>query len=478
MANELDSTIALYDYDAGAGRLAERQHLSTIPTTRPAGAPDTTVADIHVTAGGERVLVSNRGDDSLAVFDIGADGRLSLNAIQPCGGQVPRNFPVLPQRPVGAGGQPEQRRNRRAALSRLRRSAAGRAGSAGDGSCPRHHPLRPRPWLTPHARRALTSSAWANPCCASACPLGRRLDDTRELDLEAGGAEGNVCVALARLGWRTAWVGRLPDTPWAASSSARSQADGVDVSAVVRAHGERMGTYFIEYAAAPRPIQVIYDRADSAAAHMTVDDVDWDYLLDTRILHLTGITAAISDSCYDIIAEAVRRARAAGVLLSFDVNYRAKLWDAATAGARLRPIIAEADLLLCKAADAALLFGCTGQPQEQMQQLQALTRAPAVYCTYGADGAALLLGDDFHQQPALPVQIVDRIGSGDAFAAGVLDSWLLGAAETDFSAAMRDGLRRGVALAAIALSQYGDRILTTRAELDSVLAAERRDVVR
>ncbi|MEP7356952.1 MAG: sugar kinase [Anaerolineales bacterium] len=309
-------------------------------------------------------------------------------------------------------------------------------------------------------------------------PVGRRLDDARGLELEAGGAEGNVCVALARLGWRVGWVGRLPDHALGSLIVRLLRADGVDVDAVVRVRDERMGTYFIEYAATPRPIQVIYDRADSAAAHMTVDDVDWDYLLNTRILHLTGITAAISDNCYEIIAEAVRRAKAAGVLLSFDVNYRAKLWDAATAGAKLRPLIAEADLLLCKGADAALLFGCNGEPREQMQALKALTRAPALYCTFGANGAALLLDDDFIQQPALPVQIVDRIGSGDAFAAGVLDGWLLGAGEPDFRAVMRDGLKRGVALAAIALSQYGDRILTSRAELNSVMSAERRDVIR
>ena len=307
-------------------------------------------------------------------------------------------------------------------------------------------------------------------------PVGRRLDDARALDLEAGGAEGNVCVALARLGWRVGWVGRLPDHALGSIIVRILRADGVDVSAVVRARDERMGTYFIEYAASPRPIQVIYDRADSAAAHMTVADVDWDYLLDTRILHLTGITAAISDSCYEIVAEAIRRAKAAGVLLSFDVNYRAKLWDPATAGAKLRPLIAEADLLLCKGADAALLFGCTGDPRQQMQALKGLTRAPAVFCTFGANGAALLLGDEFFEQPALPVQIVDRIGSGDAFAAGVLDGWLLG--ETDYNAAMKDGLRRGVALAAIALSQYGDRVLTSRAELNAVMSTERRDVIR
>jgi 2-dehydro-3-deoxygluconokinase len=301
-------------------------------------------------------------------------------------------------------------------------------------------------------------------------PAGARLDEARAYDLEVGGAEGNLCVALARIGRRTGWVGRLPDNALASAVLRAYRADGVDVSAARRVPGERIGTYFIEYATQPRSIQVIYDRADSAASRMTVDDVDWAYLLDTRVLHLTGITAAISASCYDVIASAIRRAREAGVTVSFDVNYRAKLWDTATAGAKLRPLIAEADILFCKSADATALFGCTGEPRELMANLKALTRADTVFSTFGADGAALLIDGEFMAQPALPVQIVDRIGSGDAFAAGALDGWL--------DADPRSGLQRGVALAAIALSQHGDRVLSSRAELEAVMAQERRDVAR
>lgn len=313
-------------------------------------------------------------------------------------------------------------------------------------------------------------------------PSGHRLEDTRTLDMELGGAESNVAVALARLGWRTGWVSRMPDHALAGAVLRALRADGVDVSAVKPAPGERLGTYFIEYAAAPRSTQVIYDRADSAASRMGVDDIDWAYLLDTRVLHLTGITAALSDTCHALLLEAVARARAAGVVISFDVNFRTKLWTAATAGEKLRPLIAAADILFCKGTDARNLFGCEGEPRQLMQGLQALTRAAAVYCTFGDQGAALLSGNEFFVQPALDVQIVDRIGSGDAFAAGVLDGWLSGAASTASSAsdtaALREGLRRGVGLAAIALTQFGDRVITSRAELDAVLASGGSDVSR
>lgn len=301
-------------------------------------------------------------------------------------------------------------------------------------------------------------------------PNGERLDDMRNLRVEVGGAESNVCTALARLGRATAWVSRLPDHALGDVIVRALRADGVEVTAVRRVPGERVGTYFVEYAGSPRAIQVIYDRADSAAAHLSVDDVDWDYVLDTRVLHLTGITAALSAGCYVVVREAIQRARAAGVTVSFDVNYRGKLWGAETARAQLLPLIAEADVLFCKGSDAGLLFGCKGEPPELLAQLQTQTRAQVVISTFGERGAALLHQNQFYFQPALPVQIVDRIGSGDAFAAGVLDGWLDGD--------VPDGLRRGVALAAIALTQHGDRVLTSRAELNTVLAQQPVDVAR
>ena len=309
-------------------------------------------------------------------------------------------------------------------------------------------------------------------------PAGRRLDDTRMLDMELAGAESNVSVALARLGWRVGWVSRMPDHSLANAILRALRSDGVDISAVRRVPDERLGTYFIEYATPPRSTQVIYDRANSAAARMTAADVDWAYLLDTRVLHLTGITAALSDSCYEVLAEAIQRAHAAGTIVSFDVNYRAKLWDPQTAGEKLRPLIAKVDLLLCKGADASALFHCNGKPQELMAGLQKLTSARAVFCTFGDQGAALLMGNEFHSQPALPVQIIDRIGSGDAFAAGVLDGFLDGGASFENPNSLVEGLQRGVALAAIALSQFGDRVLSSRAELNAMLAEERRDISR
>lgn len=301
-------------------------------------------------------------------------------------------------------------------------------------------------------------------------PTGARLDDARALDLEMGGAEGNVSIALSRLGRRVSWLGRLPHNSLGEYVVRTLRADGVDVSGVRRVPNERMGLYFIEYATAPRSINVIYDRADSAASRMRAEDVDWDLLLNTRILHLTGITPALSSSCREIVGEAMRRALAAGITVSFDVNFRAKLWDARAASAVLLPLIGQASILFCKSSDAAALFGCSGNPQEQLKELKKLTSAKAIFVTSGDTGASLLADGVVASQPAIPVSIVDRVGSGDAFAAGALDGLLDGDP--------RAGLQRGVALASIALSQHGDRVLTSRAELDNVLSRPAADISR
>lgn len=125
----------------------------------------------------------------------------------------------------------------------------------------------------------------------------------------------------------------------------------------------RMGIAYVEFVAPPLPIQVIYDRTHSVAAQLDPDQIDWSYLLNTRLLHLTGITSALSDRCFALVNEAIERAKAANVSFSFDINYRNKLWSEEKAAAILLPLIQEVDLLFCGQADAEKLFGCQGEPE-------------------------------------------------------------------------------------------------------------------
>jgi 2-dehydro-3-deoxygluconokinase len=292
-------------------------------------------------------------------------------------------------------------------------------------------------------------------------PIGHRLEDVSSLDVHPGGAEANVCASLTALGRRCAWVSRLPDNPLGKMIVRRLRAAGIDTAGVVYAENARVGTYYVEFATPPRPIQVVYDRADSAAAAMSSADVDWDYLLDTRVLHLTGITPALSDSCRELVQEAITRAKQAGVAVSFDINYRAKLWSPTKAAETLRAFIADVDLLICGRGDAQVVFGCSGEDDEILDGIRQLTTARQVVLTLSDAGAIAYDDQTRLQQSAIAAEVVDRLGAGDAFAAGVLDGWLVGS--------LADGLRQGTALGAIALSQVGDMANTTRAEVAAIL---------
>ena len=301
-------------------------------------------------------------------------------------------------------------------------------------------------------------------------PTGHRLMDSSAFEVAPGGAESNVCAALAGLERRCGWVSQLPDNALGELILRRLRAFGIDVSAAKRTNAYRLGTYYIEFADAPRATQVIYDRADSAASHLTPQDIDWSYLLDSRIIHLTGITPALSDSSYALTKSIVEKARSASCLVSFDVNFRQRLWSEDKARTLLKPLIRDVDVLMCSVRDAESVFGVTGSPEQVLLGLRDLTNARYIVMTVGATGVLGLDGERVLKQAAVPVQIVDRVGAGDAMSAGILDGLLDGS--------LAEGLKRGTALAALALSQYGDMVMTNRKELASILQERRADIVR
>ncbi len=293
-------------------------------------------------------------------------------------------------------------------------------------------------------------------------PEGERLERMQQLQVFAGGAESNVAVAIARMGHRSAWVSRLPDSPLGRRIERAIHGEGVDTSGVVWTGDGRVGTYFVEYAPPPRRIEVVYDRKDSAAARLTPGELDWDLLLSTRMLHLTGITPGLSPSCLEVTAEVCERAGRAGVLLSFDVNYRAKLWTPEAAAGALLPLIRKAQVVICGRQDAAVLFGLQGEPEQVLRELQQLAGSPTVVLTLGDQGAmAVTEGTEPVFQPAVPSEVIDRIGAGDAFSAGVLCGLLEGSLAT--------GLRYGAAMSAHKLTTFGDMLCATRAEILALL---------
>jgi len=286
---------------------------------------------------------------------------------------------------------------------------------------------------------------------------GKRLENASRFDVHPAGAEANVLTLLARLERQSCWVGALPDNPLGRLAVNALRMAGVDTGGVIWKDNGRMGTYYVEFGEPPRGIQVTYDRAHSSTTQLQTSEINWDVLLDTRLLHLTGITPALSPSCFEIITEAIRGARERNVPVSFDINYRQKLWSEADAAQRLLPLIQGVELLFCSQADAARLFHCTGSMQEVAQGILALSQARFVIVTFGEQGALAWNGQEWKHELARPTRLIDRLGAGDALAAGVIHGWL----DNDLSA----GLRYGVTLAALALTQYGDMVVTNKSEL-------------
>jgi 2-dehydro-3-deoxygluconokinase len=290
-------------------------------------------------------------------------------------------------------------------------------------------------------------------------PSGSRLENADSLDVHVGGSESNVLAALQQIGQRCGYVTALPDNPNGRRIAHALREKGISLDAICWRTDGRVGVYYVEFAQPPRSIQVVYDRAGSCASALTPDDVDWADLLDTSALHLTGITAALSPSCYEVVDQAIRRARTAGVRVIFDVNYRARLWSAEAAAAGLMPLIQGIDLLICKEGDARLLFGCIGQDTETViRHLYEQSGATQVVMSAGEAGAYAFDGSVVYHENALAVQIIDRLGAGDALAAGVIDGWLDGE--------IQRGLKWGVVLAALALTQHGDMVTTHRREVE------------
>ncbi len=293
-------------------------------------------------------------------------------------------------------------------------------------------------------------------------PAGERLELARALDVHPGGAEGNVLAALACLGHRTAWCSGLPTDATGRLIARHLQMTGIDLSCVQWFAEGRTGLYFLEFADPPRNVDVVYDRADSCAARLTPAQIEWDRLMDTRHFHVSGITPALSPSGLECTRTALQEARARQVTCSLDINFRAKMWTPTAARAVLAPLAAEVDILFCSQGDAETVFTLAGTPEQVLGSLGQLAPGARIVMSQSDQGIWAVEQGQTLYEAARPVTIVDRLGAGDAMAAGVIHGFLDG----DLAA----GLRYGALLAAMVLTQHGDMLVTTRTEVDSLLA--------
>jgi 2-dehydro-3-deoxygluconokinase len=306
-----------------------------------------------------------------------------------------------------------------------------------------------------------------------AAPPPLRLEQAASLDVQIGGAEANVAAACARLGLRTAFISALPaDHAWADRTMRELTGHGVDCAGVLRRPASRMGLYFLEYGVAPRAVRVLYDRRDSALSRLTADEVDWALVRGARVLHLSGVTAALGDNLRDVLRRALDEAQHAGVPVSFDVNYRSRLWSPKHARDFLLEILPRTRYVFIGADEAETVFELSGAPADVLAGLGRLAPDATVALTMGEAGSAVLAAGAIVRPSRLySVSVVDRVGAGDAYAAGFLWATLSGRAP-------QEAVDAASALAALKCAIWGDVPLVTRPELEELLASDSTEIRR
>lgn len=316
-------------------------------------------------------------------------------------------------------------------------------------------------------------------------PHFQRIEQCRSFDVEVGGAELNTAAGLVRLGREAAWASALPDNPLGRLVLNRVREAGVNTDHVMLTGEEgRCGLYFLEFGASPRASSILYDRRGASVAGAKPGTnsfwggkkpgtFDWSKVFkDARWFHVTGITAAVIED-REVLTEAVHAARAARVPVSVDLNYRSKLWPADEAGRVMAGVVRHAELLIAGEADAENLFGIKGENfAEVAQRLADRFGVKHVAGTvrdtqlvwrnsFGAVGYA---NGESHQTPSYEVEIVDRLGAGDAMAAGIIHGLLDG----DFN----KGLEYGAAMGAIKHTIPGDLPWISKSEVEAAMSGQ------
>ena len=291
-------------------------------------------------------------------------------------------------------------------------------------------------------------------------PSPARIETTRQLDVQVGGAEANVAAACARLGLRTAWISALPANAWGERIRRELSGHGVDCGHVVSMDDARVGVYFLEFGAAPRPIRVLYDRRDSAFARLAPEAVDWAPVRQARLVHVTGITPALGPGPRRVAEQALREA----AVVSFDLNYRRALWAPPEARAFAETILPGVRHVFMGEAEARTVFGLGGSIEAIVEALSRLAPKATIALLQGQEGS-IVLADGRLWRPTRThtVQVVDPVGAGDAYVAGFLWATLNGRGP-------QDAVDAGAAVAALKCSTWGDVALIDARDVADLLA--------
>lgn len=309
-------------------------------------------------------------------------------------------------------------------------------------------------------------------------PNRNRLVDSRTLEVNYGGSEANVAVALSQYGVETALVTKLPEHELGDAAIHTLRGFGVDVSHVVRG-GDRLGVYYLENGYSIRPSKVIYDRKHSSIAQARIDEFDLDEIFAGRdLFHVSGITLGISESSFQLAKACMEKAKETGLKVSFDFNYRSKLWSLEEATKKFEQVLEYVDIVFAGHLDFTNILGIKVDERFAKNDIQDYyenlyrkvhVRYPFTFIASSirsVESASrnryqglIFDGKDIYASQAYTVDIVDRVGTGDAFTAGFIYSYLTGQDE-------QYKVEFATASAALKHTISGDTVAATPAEVE------------
>jgi len=280
-----------------------------------------------------------------------------------------------------------------------------------------------------------------------------------------------VAVDLSRLGISVGWVSRLTDNPLGRMIRNKAREQGVDTSHIVWTKGDRVGIYFVEFGATPRPSSVLYDRKISAISQIKPGEVNWEEVLSgAKWFHTSGITPALSPGAAQVTTDALKAAKKAGCKVSYDLNYRARLWTEEEARKCQEPLMEYVDVLISTEEDTRKVLGITAENYREVAKKLAETFNFEVVCITLREDISVLRNrwtaiaysaGKIYDDKTYDVEIVDRVGAGDSFTAGFIYGYLTGDVEK--------GVKYGNAYSALKHSIPSDTNWATLQEVENLI---------
>ena len=319
-------------------------------------------------------------------------------------------------------------------------------------------------------------------------PGYQRFAQASEFEINYGGAEANVSTSLAQFGHHSVFLSKLPENAIGDAAIGTLKKLGVDCCHVARG-GKRLGIYFLENGASIRPSSVVYDRADSSITKASPDEFDFDEIFkDAALFHVSGITPVLSEEAKELTFAALRKAKEYHVTVSFDLNYRSKLWTQDIKGKQkmLTEMMDYVDICFGNARDAAKCLGYSEEgidfidgdysicvDEEHMRNVLnyyhfthlITTLRNSISASDNGWSGAVCTKDDFYKGRDYMLHIVDRVGGGDSFASGFLHGFL-----SDMGA--RKALEFGLSAAAIKHTIPGDLNYVNEAEVLGMIESD------